>query len=69
MNDTCKNFCDQQAMNNWSHTSLGIVEIIFTSLNIIINYFVYRKVKVDRETNMFSREQLFKDASLLPVSR
>ena len=68
MNETfCKNIHEQQAMNNWSNTSLAIAEIVCSSLNIIVNCFVDKKLKVDRGIGMFSRERLFRDASLSTV--
>ena len=57
--ETCKDFCNQQAVVNWSNASLGIVEIIFTSLNIAINYIVYKKLDIRKD--VFNRERLFQN--------
>ena len=59
MLETCKDFCNQQAIVNWSNASLGITEILFTSFNIIMNYIVYKKIDV--KNKVFSRESLFRN--------
>ena len=62
ISDTCKDYCNQQTINGWSNASLGIAEILFTSLNIIINFIVYKKINVsNRRNNVFDREALFKN--------
>ncbi len=60
MNTTdCADYCSRQAINNWSNATLGITEIVFTSLNIIINYFVYRRVGSNARVDNASRQRLF----------
>lgn len=62
ISDTCKDYCNQQTVNSWSNASLGIAEILFTSLNIIINFIVYKKINVSNSrNNVFNREALFKN--------
>ena len=57
----CQDYCNQQAINSLSHFALGITEILFTSFNIIVNYFVYRKIQRNNKPEFLSRERLYRN--------